>query len=65
MLFAEKAPSQISGKPSRTQDQVSEVSYKTGSIHKQISDKISVRSYGTSSIRTTTTTRERLADIEK
>ena len=35
MLFADKAPSQISGKPSvKAQDEISEVSYKTGSIHK-------------------------------
>ena len=46
----------------------SEVSYRTNELKSQLTDKIdkmSIKSYGSSSIRTTTTTKERLADIER
>ena len=46
----------------------SEISYKSSQLKSELTDKIdkmSMKSYGSSSIRTTTTTKERLADIER
>ena len=42
----------------------SEISYKS-ELKSAAEEIMSIKSYGTSSIRTTTTTRERLADIER
>ena len=59
MLFETK--SNMSKQP---RDKQSEVSYRTGTISQNL-DALSRKSYISSSIRTTTTTRERLQDIEK
>ena len=43
------------------------MTYKSNELKSELTDKIdkmSIKSYGSSSIRTTTTTKERLADIE-